>query len=152
MKKEMMFMCAALLSGVVCAEEQLDSEKLEQLKNDVRTITYTFSVSRGENCDEKAWSEAIEFAGRAAEVAIASENGEASNDEMIDATLRAVKESYEQCAGADGINGNLRIWIDDRNLEDSNLEEAPETSDLRVEGEKDDTKGCDGVCGGDDDK
>ena len=60
----------------------------------------------------------------------ASETGEVSTDDVVKFTLQAIEKSYE-CADKEGIHGNLNISV----------------------GSKEDaTKGCEGICGGDDSK
>ena len=130
MKKEMVLGCALLLSnGMSAMGEEID---FDAIKNNAKTITYTLTVSREDACDEAAWTKAIDVAAEAAKRGVAVEKGEGSSDEMVDATLKAMKETYECCGGADGIEGDLRIWFSD----EEPVEEA--------------TKGCDGICTGDD--
>jgi len=123
MKKEIVFSAALLLSGAMYAEKEVVS--LDDIKKKANTIVFTMTITRDEVCDEAAWNKAIDIT---AEVA---QRGDGSGgDEMVDATLQAMKETYK-LAGENGINGSLNIGIGDG-----------------VEL----TKGCDGICGGDDPK
>ncbi len=122
MKKEILFSVALLLSGAMHAEQKVS---LDDIKKEANTIVYTMTITRDETCDEAAWNKAVDIT---AEVA---QRGDGSgSDEMVDATLQAMKETYK-LAGENGIHGSLNIGIGDG-------EEL--------------TKGCDGICGGGDDR
>ena len=86
-----------------------------------------------------------------------SEKEEATNDAAIDATLRAIKETYDLCSWGNGIEGELSIWLDDGkdgcSFDDEEFTKGgcgAVCEDCKECDADCDTRGCDGVCGGDD--
>ncbi|TET34280.1 hypothetical protein E3J61_03060 [Candidatus Dependentiae bacterium] len=122
MKKEIVFSAALLLSGAMYAEQEVS---LDDIKKEANTIVFTMTITRDAACDEEVWAKAIDITAE-----VAQRGDSSSSDEMVDATLQAMKETY-QLAGENGIHGSLNIGIGDG-------------AEL--------TKGCDGICGGDDPK
>ena len=123
MKKEMLLSGALLLSSGVFAEQKEMS--LEDIKKDANTIVYSLTITKDTKCDEDAWSKAIDIT---AELSLRGD--EASDKDMVDATLKAMQEVYA-LTDAEGIHANLNVGVGDS---------------------EDFTKGCDGICGGDDPK
>ncbi len=129
MKKEMLFSAVLLLSTVALAKTEefnFDAVEAEQ----VESITYTIKVFKDDGYDKEAWADLVALGTQAAKRGQASETGEVSTDDVVKFTLQAIEKSYE-CADKEGIHGNLNISV----------------------GSKEDaTKGCEGICGGDDSK
>jgi len=138
MKKEMLFSVVLLLSTVALAEKEesvIDAEKA----GTINTITYSFTVVRESAYDQEAWTKLVELVSQAIKCGIASEEGDLSNDELMDATLKSIKESYSY-AGKEGIRGNFNVSMC-----------GGLAADIWF-GYDNPTKGCDGICGGDDPK
>ena len=124
MKKEILFSAALLLSGAMCAEQKEIS--LDDIKKEANTIVYSMTITRDEDCNEAAWSKAVDITAE-----LAQRGDSITNEEMIDATLKAMQEIYT-LADAEGIHGNLNVGVGD-------------SADF--------TRGCGGACeGGDDPK
>lgn len=146
--KKMILGAALLLSGVACATtREFDVNSIEP--QDVETVTYTFRVFKDENHDAEAWSELVDLGLQVAKRGSEIESNKEEINAMLYATLQAIEKSYSY-AGREGIHGDLRIWFDNGSLDEELTEDLSKGSDCAEE--SDCTKGCDGVCGGDDRK
>jgi hypothetical protein len=133
MKKEMLFGVALLCSGIALAEvPELDFDAVDP--DQVDAITYAFTVFRDETYDKASWADLVSLGTQVAKCTVVSKAGNISTDELVKSTLEACKQSYA-CTNKEGIHGEVNIWLNDEPLDN-----------------EDATKGCDGICGGDDPK